>query len=111
VSAYRYSVAGSEGDYRPVKRHPITTWLHLGERPRDRKGLRLTELEASGLTGIGRPQPEHGGLPATWQKGNKRCPKQAAQYKHGRIYAPGSIALMLASAWRPHTPNDQRKYL
>ena len=26
---------------------------------------------------------------ASWQKGNKRCRKQAAQYKHGRIYARG----------------------
>jgi len=49
--------------------------------------------------------------PAPWQKVNKRCPKQAAQHKHGRMYAPGSIPLMLASAWRPPTPNDQRKYL
>jgi hypothetical protein len=27
------------------------------------------------------------------------------------VFVHPPIALMLASAWRPHTPNDQRKYL
>jgi hypothetical protein len=53
--------------------------------------------------------PQNGSSASAMAKEQQALSEAAAQHKHGRIYAPGSMALMLASAWRPRTPNDQRE--